>query len=129
MPIALEVTLIVVLAAFAIGLLPLLFQLRQTARGLDAFLLSSRKDLSQIAEDVHASRLRVDNLAGALQTSLDEMSMLVRLAGDMGRTVRDFQYRFHNTIETAFSNFGGILGGISAVLAFFKRRQTPQEPH
>jgi len=127
MPVALEITLIVVLVALAIGLVPLLFQLRRTAQGLDAFLLSSRRDLSQIAEDVHATRLRVDHLADSLQTCLAEVSVFGRVLGDVGRTVKDFQCRFHSTIESASRNLGGILGGISAVLAFFKGRQPPHE--
>ena len=72
MSIALQATLILVLAAIAIGLVPLLFQMRRTAQGLDAFLIASRRDLSQIADDVHASRLRMDHLAVSLQASLDE---------------------------------------------------------
>jgi len=127
MPIPLEVTLIVVLVAIAIGLVPLLFQLRCTARELDAFLLSSKKDLTQIAEDVHASRARMDHLAATLQVSLDELSVFVRMAGDLGRTMKDFHNRFHSTIESTSRNLGGIIGGISAVLAFFKRRPTPSK--
>jgi hypothetical protein len=125
MPIALEITLIVVLAALAIGLVPLLFQLRRTAQGLDDFLLSSKKDLSQIAEDVHASRLRMDHLVGSLQTSLDDLSAFAQLTGEVGRTLKQFHTRFHTTIEAASRNLGGILGGVSAVLAFFKNRETP----
>ena len=127
MPIALEATLIAVLAALAIGLVPLLFQLRRTAQGLDAFLLSSRKDLSQIAEDVHASRLRMDHLAGSLQVSIDELSTFARLMGEAGRAVKEFHTRFQDTIGSASRNLGGIIGGISAVLPFFKCRQTPHE--
>lgn len=48
MSIALEVTLIAVLITLAVGLVPLLFQLRRTASHLDAFLLSSKTDLSKI---------------------------------------------------------------------------------
>ncbi len=127
MSIALELTLIVVLVALAVGLVRLLVQLRRTAQGLDAFLLSSSKDLSQIAEDVHASRLRMDHLAASLQVSLDELSGLARMMGELGRTVQDLNRRYHSTIESASRNLGGIVGGISAVLAFFKRRQSPHE--
>lgn len=127
MPIALEVTLIVVLIAAAAGLLPLLFQLRRTAQNFDAFLLSTRKDLSQITEDVHVSRLRMDQLTGSIQTYLDELSTFVQLLGEVGQTVRNLHNRFHDTIESASRNFGGIIGGVSAVLAFFKSKRTTRE--
>ncbi len=127
MPIALEVTLILVLIAVAMGLLPLLFQLRRTAQNFDAFLLSTRKDLSQITEDVHVSRLRMDQLTGSIQTYLDELSTFVQLMGEVGQTVRNFHSRFHNTVESASRNFGGIIGGVSAVLAFFRSKRTTHE--
>jgi hypothetical protein len=128
MPIALEITLIIVLAASTVGLVPLLFQLRRTAKGLDDFLLSSQKDLSQIAEDVHASRLRMDHLVGSLQTSLDDVSAFTQMTGEVGRTLKQFHTRFHNTIESASRNLGGILGGVSAVLTYFKNKETPDKP-
>jgi len=128
MPLALEITLIVVLVILSIGLLPLLHQLRRTAQGLDFFLSSARKDLSQIAEDVHASRLRMDHLAGTLQVSLAELSSFAKSIGEVGSTVKDLHTRFRNTIDSASRNFGGIIGGVSAVLAFFKSKQTPQDP-
>lgn len=128
MPIALEMTLIVVLIALAIGLVPLLFQLRRTAQGMDSFLLSARRDLSQIAEDVHASRLRMDHLADSFQTCLVELSTFARAMGEVGRTVKDFHNRFQSTVESASRNFGGIIGGISAALAFFKGKRTHPEP-
>ena len=127
MPIALEITLIVFLVAFAAGLIPLLFQLRRTAQGLDAFLLSTRRDLAQIAEDVHASRLRMDHLAVTLQVSLGEFSAFAELFGDVGRTLKLFHARFHSSIESTSRSLGGIIGGISAALAFFKSKPTTPE--
>lgn len=125
---ALQVTLIVVLVAIAIGLIPLLYQLRRTAKGLDAFLISSTKDLSQIAEDVHASRLRMDHLAASLQGSLNEFSALAESAGDVGRTLKQVHTRVHSIIEYASQNFGSIIGGLGTVLALYKCRSTPDKP-
>lgn len=123
MPLALEVTLIVVLLAVAIGLVPLLFQARATLRGLDLFLVATRKDLTQIAEDVHASRIRMDHLAGTLQNYVDELVTFVQLMKEVGGTVKDLHTRFRNTIDSASRNLGGILGGLSTVLGFFKSKQ------
>jgi uncharacterized protein YoxC len=128
MPIALEITLILVLVALAIGLVPLLYQLRRTAQGLDLFLLSTKKDLSQIAEDVHASRLRMDHLAGTLQLTLCEFSVFAKSVGELGSKVKELHTTFRNSLESASRNVGGVIGGISAVLAFFKSRPTPHEP-
>jgi len=128
MPIALEITLILVLVALAVGLVPLLHQLRRTARSLDLFLLSSRKDLAQITEDVHASRLCLDHLAAPLAGSLRELAVFAKSVGEVGATVSECHARFRNAIESASRNLGGAIGGISAVLAFFKSRSTPQEP-
>jgi len=128
MPIALEVTLILVLIALALGLLPLLIQLRTTARGLDQFLLSARKDLAQIAEDVHASRLRMDHLAGTLEATLTDLSTFTRSVGELGQTIRAWHHRFRTTLESASRTVGGLLGGLSTALGFFKSTSTQAPP-
>ena len=124
MPIALELTLILVLLAIAAGLVPLLFQLRRTAQALDAFLLSTRKDLAQITEDVHASRLRMDHLGVSLQVYLDEISGFIAVV----RAVKDGVQSFTAGIRRAMdaSPFAGLLGGFSAVWALFRRHQARQ---
>ena len=128
MPVALEITLILVLVAVAAALVPLLYQLRKSAQAVDLFLLSTKQDLAQIAEDVHASRLRMDHLAGTLQSTLYEFSIFAKSVGELGGWLKELQATFRNSLESASRNFGGILGGISAALAFFKSRQTPHEP-
>jgi hypothetical protein len=128
MPIALEITLILVLVAFAVGLVPLLFQLRRTAQGLDLFLLSSKKDLAQIAEDVHASRLRMDHLAGTLQLTLCEFSVFAKSVGELGSRVKELHAEFRSSLESTSRIVGSAIGGISAVLTFLKSRQTPHAP-
>lgn len=127
MSIALEATLIAVLAALAIGLVPLLFQLRRSAQNFDAFLLASRRDLAQITEDVHASRLRMDHLVGSLKVSMDQLSTFAQAMGEVGHTVKDFHARFRSTIDSASRNLGAIIGAISGLMAFFKSKQQPSQ--
>lgn len=128
MPLALEITLILVLVALAVGLLPLLYQLRLTAKGLNLFLLSTTKDLAQIAEDVHASRLRMDHLAGTLQLTLVEISVFAKSVGEVGTKVKELHTEFRNSLESTTRIVGSVMGGIGAVLSFLKNSKSPQEP-
>ncbi|MBK9797672.1 MAG: hypothetical protein IPP58_14520 [Holophagaceae bacterium] len=128
MPLALEITLILVLVALAVGLLPLFHQLRLTAKGLNAFLLSTTKDLSQIAEDVHASRLRMDHLAGTLQLTLVEISVFAKSVGEVGTKVKELHTEFRNSLESTTRIVGSVMGGIGAVLAFLKNQKSPETP-
>ena len=128
MSLLLQITLIAVLVAVAAGVVPLLFQMRRTAQAMEAFLASSRQDLAQIAQDVHAARLRLEGLADSLQDSLDELSVFARSLGEVGRSVKDFHARMQRTIDCASRGWGGISGGISTVLAFFKSKLNPSKP-
>ena len=127
MPIALEITLIVTLILLVLFLVPVLYQLRRTAEGLDQFLLATRKDLAQITEDIHASRLRVDHLAGTLQLTLCEFSVFTKTLSELGAQAKGLQANFHSSLEAASRGLGGVIGGISAALAFFKSKPSAPE--
>jgi len=114
----------VVLVLFAVGVVPLLFQLRTTAKGLDHFLVALETDLSRIAEDVHASRRSMDLLATTLQASLDDLAVFGRLMGGLATSLDGYNTRFKRSLESTSMYIGGILGGVSAVLAFFKSKST-----
>lgn len=122
MSMPLEVTLIVVLGALTLGVLPLLVQLRRTARSLDAFLVEGRRDLRQIAEDVHAVRLRTEALAASLEAPVEELTTFARALGDAGRTVRDLQARVQGAAESLSRRFAALTGGLSAVLGLLGAR-------
>lgn len=126
MLIALEITLILALATIVASLVPLLHQLRRSARGLDLFLAYTRKDLAQIAEDVHASRLRMDELACTLQPALADFSTLAKVAGDLGIQASRLHDRYRTSLETTSRWAGGVMGGISTVLAFLNPK--PSHP-
>lgn len=127
MNVLLQITLIAVLIALAAGLVPLLMQLRRTAHAMEILLASSRRDLDQITQDVHEVRLRMDALAGSLQGSLNELSRFTEAVGEIGRSLQTIHSRIHRVVDFATHNLGGLAGGISTVLALFKRRSKSTE--
>lgn len=128
MPIPLEITLIVVLIGLFLAVLPLVFRLGRTLQGIDSFLFSAKKDVAQIADDVHASRVRMDLFAASLQRSLDDLAVFTHLMGEVAGTVKDLHTRFQDGLVSTSRNLGAILGVISAILDFFKHRQTHADP-
>ncbi len=128
MPLALDITLILVLVILVATLVPLLIQLHKTARGLDRFLVRVEKDISQIAGDVHASRLRMDRMAGSVEVSLGEFSAFAKTIGAVGHTVEALHAQFRGSFESASRGLGGFLGAVSSVLALFKSKSSTQEP-
>ena len=125
-PISLQITLIVVLLALAAGMLSVIFYLGRATRSLDVFLQGAQKDLTRISDDAHASRLRMDQLADSLQTSLDEFAGLARAAGNVGRMVGDLQTQFQIGMESVSRNLGSLLGLLGPVLAVFR---SPRHSH
>lgn len=128
MPIALELTLILVLLAIAAGLVPLLFQLRRTAQGLDAFLLATRKDLAQMTEDVHASRVRMDHLGVSAQLYLDEVAGFIGVMRSVKEGVRTVAAGIRGALGPASNPMVGLLAGLGAVLVLFRRSRAPKTP-
>jgi len=124
MPLALEITLIAVLAVLTACIVPLIFQLRRTAKGVDAFLLATRKDLVQITEDVHASRLRMDRLGNSLQAYLDDISGIMAVMRDVKEGVASFASGIRRALDPASNPFAGIVGGVSAIMTLFRRNET-----
>ncbi len=127
MPLALDITLILVLVTLVLTLVPLLIQLHKTARGIDRFLATVQKDVSQIAEDVHASRLRMDHMAGSVEVSLAEFSAFSKTIGAVGHTVEALHAHFQRSFESASRGLGGFMGAISTVLALFKSKPSTLE--
>jgi hypothetical protein len=126
MPIVLETTLVLVLVVIAYALVRLLRQLRRTAQGLDDFLQATRKDLAQITEDVHASRLRMDHLGVSIQVHLDELAGFMGAMREVKVGVQSFTGAVRRAFAPASNPFAAIIGGITAVVALF--RKDPPKP-
>ena len=128
MPRLLELTLVLVLLVLTAGVVSLLWQLRRTAQGLDAFLLATRKDLAQITEDVHASRVRMDLLGAAVQTHLDEISGFIGAIRAVKEGVKGFMGAVARIFAPSSNTLVGILGGIKAVVELWRRSRARKDP-
>ncbi len=128
MPIPLEITLIVVLLAVGAAVVPLLLQLRRTAKEAEVLMHSAKEDLTRLAGYAHAFNRRVESLQG----SLDEFAGLARALGDTGRMVKAFQVQCQSGLDSASRVISSVLGGLEAVRALFGHKPQPpqceQEP-
>ena len=122
----LELTLVLVLLALAAGVVTLLWQLRRTAQGLDAFLVATRKDLAQITEDVHASRVRMDHLTASLQTDLDEVAGFIGALREVKEGVQMITGAVRRALDPTSNALIGLLGGLTAAIGLFRRSRTPK---
>ena len=66
-------------------LVPLLLQLRRTARAVEALAESARADLGRIATDIHQARIQLDNLSGLAEKALEFPANASPLAAAMVR--------------------------------------------
>ena len=106
----LEIVLILAIVILVGAAVPLLLQVRRTARTFEIFLQGAQRDLTQIAGDVHASRVRLDGLSDSLRESIDEVSGFARVLGEAGRTVKDVNGRVKQGIDLASSLLDTVRG-------------------
>ncbi len=87
MTLVLQITLALVLVAVGAALVPLLIQMRRTARAAEALAESARQDLRQISQDVHEARLQVDRIATLVEKGLEFPATAGSMATSLLRTV------------------------------------------
>jgi type II secretory pathway component PulM len=129
MPIVLETALVLALVALMAFLVPLLAQMRRTARSADQFLRAAQADLAQVAQDVHAVRLRLDQAALSLEPTLEALATLSRAAEGVGKAVTDIKARYAHGLESASQILGILMGGVRALAAFLPTCHKPQQPN
>lgn len=125
MGLALQVIQVAALLVLVGFLIPLVLQLKRSARGFDEALGALREDFAKIAEDAHQTRLRVDALAADLQPSLAALAEITRDAREAADRMRRLAAAFEHHFASTAQWVGALLGGLDAVLAFLKARTQP----
>jgi hypothetical protein len=83
----LQIVVAVVVVAVGGCLVPLILQLRRTARSVEALAESARADLGRIAQDIHETRVGVDKVVGLVERSLEFPATAGALATTFVRSI------------------------------------------
>jgi hypothetical protein len=111
----LQIVLALVLVALAGFLVPLLVQLRRTAKAMEELAKSTSRDISRVAEDVNHIRVQVEEVTALAKDAMALPAGLGRLAGA-------FTQRLPSSPGGAGSTLAELLvAGIQAALALFRR--------
>ena len=122
----LQIIIAAVLVALCACLVPLLLQLRRTARAVEKFADSARQDLSGMAGDVHQVRQRVDQVADLAAAGL-------ALPGSLGEWLARAVFKLPDLMERKSSGWLSLLmTGLQVALQVFLRSKAappaPAEP-
>lgn len=105
-----------------VALIPLLQQLQRTAASTERFLDGAKEDLHRIQADIHATRERLDTLAGSAQGAVDQLQGLVRHMADLGAGLEGSVDGLLGRMGGGSGfGLGGLLGTLGALLAFLRR--------
>lgn len=119
MGLALQIVLILFLVAVGAYLIPLLVQLRRTARAVETLAQGAKEDLSSIAGDVHQARAQLDKVSGMVEASL-------AMPSTIGASVARFVQSLSGMLERARSPWmdAAVTAGRIAVDLFSRPRGT-----
>lgn len=115
MSLALQIVLILFVVAVGACLVPLLIQIRRTARAVEELAQGARRDLASIAEDVHGARVQLDRVSGMVERSLE-------MPTTIGASVARFIQRMTGLLEHAQSPwFDAAVTAGRIALDYFRR--------
>lgn len=119
----LQIVIALVLLVLCGVLVPLLLQLRRTARSVQELAESARQDLNVIATDLHHVRGRLDQLADLAASSMALPATLGDLMGSLSRSIPDLLGR------QASGWIGIVIAGLKfAMDQFLRPKQRRPEP-
>jgi uncharacterized protein YoxC len=106
----------VVLAAF---LVPLLFQLKRTARDVDALIDDLRRELVPTLREIRETAQHLNRAAAELETGAEKTAPLFDSIGEVGESIRSVNSFFHKDLSRYAGNAAGLWLGIRAASKVF----------
>ena len=119
MPLLLQIVLSLAVAVLTIFLVLLLVQARRTAAAVERLAEGAARDLRQVAEDIHAVRNQVEDVASLVRRASELPSTLTQVVTGVVKALPVLFGR-----KTAPSNWiDSLLTGIETALTLFHRRE------
>ncbi len=123
---AISVTVIAAIMVLAlIFLLPVLFQVRRTAREAEKLIDSVRLQVAPVSRDVGLISRDIKSIVQSIHRQVDRVEDGIETVHDMAVRVKEFQIEVQRRIEEPLLQLatvmGGIKRGIEAISSIFRR--------
>lgn len=112
-----QVVFLIVLASLGCFLVPLLLQLRKTAKAIEELAKSANRDINRVADDVHQIKIQMDEIAELTKESLTLPANISQMVQTITHLILSFI-----DIQNEKSIFNNLLSGIQTIIAIFRKR-------
>jgi uncharacterized protein YoxC len=113
---------IVILTVF---LIPVLLQIRRTAREAEKTLETVRTQIVPLSHDATAISLEIKGIVQSIHRQVEKVEDGISTVGDAALRLREFEGKIERILEVPLLElvalFSGLLRGVEAFLRFFRR--------
>ena len=104
----------VVFLVIAAALVPLLLQLKRTAREADALLADLRRELVPTLRELRETSERLNRASASVESGAGKAGLLLESLGEVGESIHNVNSFFHRDAARYVGNAAGLWLGIRA---------------
>jgi uncharacterized protein YoxC len=101
-----------ILVVILLFLIPVLLQVRRTAREAEKLIDSVRLQVAPISRDIGFISRDIKNIVQSIHRQVDRVEDGVEIVNDMAARAREFQIEVQQKIEQPLLHLAAVLGGI-----------------
>ncbi len=101
-----------ILVVILLFLIPVLLQVRRTAREAEKLIDSVRLQVAPISRDIGFISRDIKNIVQSIHRQVDRIEDGVEIVNDMATRAREFQIEVQQKIEQPLLHLAAVLGGI-----------------
>ena len=117
----------VLILLIVIFLIPMMLQLRKTARNLDTLLLDTQKELVPMLRELRQASERINRVSGKAEQGLEKSEPLFTSLAETGNMLHDVSEFLHRDIGRYVGNAAGLWLGMRAASKIFLKQLRQQK--